>query len=88
MKHVVDATQHLVHAHARPAAAALLGVQARAIACAAANHRHRCLGQRGEDEFALFVIRQRLAAVGIDDLGQAVNVERLHAEFGFDTVGK
>ena len=58
------------------------GKQPRQIARAIADDRHRLLGQRREDELALFAVRQRLARVRIDDFRKKMILPDRQPVFG------
>jgi hypothetical protein len=80
--HVVRASRDLLHApHAGSSGA---GEKPRQIAGAIADHRERFLGQRGEDQFALFAVGQHRAGLGIDHLGVEMILPDVQAILGLD----
>ena len=62
-----------------PPAGAGLAAQDADIARAVAQQRERLLGDRGEDQLALRALRQNLAGVRVDDLGDEMVLVDVHA---------
>ncbi len=80
--HVVGTPGDLLHApHARPSGARQ---QPRQVAGAVADDRKCFLGQRGENEFALFAVGQHRAGFGIDHFRVEMILPDMQAVFGLD----
>ncbi len=81
-EHVIGAPAYAPDAADRPPAAAALRQDLGDVARAVADHRHRLLRERGEHQLALAAVGQRLAALGVDDLGVEVVLEHVQAVVG------
>jgi len=80
--HVVGPPRHLLHPpHARPRRARQ---QPRQVAGAVTDDRKRLLGERGEDELALFAVAKHAAGFGIDHLGIEMILPDMQAILGLD----
>ena len=62
------------------------GQQPGQVAGAVADHRHRLLGQRGEDQLALLAVGQHLAGHRVDDLGVEVVLPDVQPVLGLDAL--
>jgi len=74
-EHVVAPTRDPAHSTDRPPARAQLRIDGRDVPRPVADHRHRPLRERGEDQFALGTIGERLARRRVDDLRVEVVLE-------------
>ena len=79
--HVVGAPRDLLHA---PHRARRARQQPREVARAIADHRHRLLGERGEDELAFLAVRQARAGRGVDHLGEEMILPDMQPILGLD----
>ena len=83
-QHVVGAGFDAVHHADGATALAALGVEAREVAGAVADHGRAEAVERREDELALFAVRQGVERFGVDDLGIVMVLEDVEAgRFGF-----
>ena len=83
-QHVVGAAGDPFHPHVGATAAAGRGVEHRYIAGAVADDREGFLGQRGEDDFTGFAVRQRLTGMDIDRFDQEMILENVQTLFRFE----
>ena len=65
---------------------AVPGQQPGQVAGAVADHRHRLLGQRGEDQLALLAVGQHLAGDRVDDLRVEVVLPDVQPVLGLDAL--
>ena len=86
--HVVAPPAQAPDPRRRPAAAARLEGDRRDVAGAVAEHRHRLLEQRREDELALDALVERRTRVRIDDLDEEVVLVDVEAVAHLEALGR
>ena len=77
--HVIAASHGLGHPDKGPAAGAFLTGEDADILGAVAQERETFFIEGGEDQFALFAVRERFASLGIDDLDIEMVLIDMHA---------